>query len=64
MPTIIGAALKLPEGFELLGVVNTAKYLVKAPDGSQIEMLVDVKAFDSKEFFESIEKFKEQVTQP
>ncbi len=61
--TVIGGVAKLPVGFELLGVVNTARFIMRAPDGTDVELNVDIKAFDSQEFFESMDKFKEQISQ-
>jgi len=59
--TIIAAALKIPPGFELIGEVQNAKCIMRAPDGKEIELIVDVKAFGKEEFFESMDKFKEQI---
>jgi len=58
---IVGAALKIPPGFELVGEVQNARCIMKAPDGKEIELVVDVKAFSKEEFFESMDQFKEQI---
>jgi len=51
----------MPPGFELIGEVQNAKCIMRAPDGKEIELVVDVKAFGKEEFFESMDKFKEQI---
>ena len=61
--TIVAGAFKIPNGFTLTGAITPAKLTMKAPDGKDIEFIVDMKSYKSEEFFESIDKFKEQVTQ-
>lgn len=63
MAKIVGGAFKLPDIFQLQGVSQHAKIMVKAPDGSQHEITIEIKMFEQEEFFESIDKFKEQALQ-
>lgn len=60
---IVAGAFKIPNGFELDGIISPARLTMKAPDGSIVEFTVEIKAFEPQEFFESIDKFKEQVNQ-
>ena len=61
MATIVGGCFKVPVGFEIVAEIEAAKCKMKTPDGTLVDLVINMKSFDEKEFFESIEKFKEEV---
>jgi hypothetical protein len=56
--TILGGAVKVPEIFKVTEVIQPAKFKIVAPDGSEHEMVIDVKIYKGSDFYNSIEEFK------
>lgn len=62
--TIAGGAIKVPNIFRVVEIIQPAKIKIMAPDNSEHEMVVDIKLYTQEEFYKSIEEFKTMEIKP